>query len=321
MVRKRFEWLVGAALVLGAAGCGRGSLEPNGEDGVLMFLGPGTVLGEGLQAEVRLPRQHELKKGCRKLDLVCDRRTLEYDFDGTTLDLVMPAGFTLLGQALDASGHLLQVRCDQAPQSGPGELGVIVRDGAGAERYRDRYLLGCQRADRFEVRAPFTRYAVGSAVRLEPELRSGDTWLDGIGWRLDDPHRTLLDRAQPPLDLAAEHRALLFTAQAPGGPAVLHAGTVSAPLPFEVVPDASWTLGLHVEACSDASVHPQPTGTLADGARVGLPEGGCEYTFTPPEGEAVKSAGPCTACVDAPGLKGQLCLQLSGKSACAELGQ
>lgn len=325
-----------------AFGCdGQHVLHPNGKHQVLMFdVGVGT-LGEGLARDIIMPRQEILTRGCGKIDPLCEVKILQYDFDGTTLEVDPDPGLRLVEAPLDGGGYHLRVACDAAPASGQAELRVRVLAGAEV-KYADALDVACRRADGMLVDArpegldlaqpspPRALAAVGAKI-----LAGGSPWfsspdgpesLFGLGFTVDDADGAFALEGAPPWGAS-----FTLDARAPGGaPTEVHAGTISAALPVEVLADDAWTLALETRACSlDSSADESKTlasvavavsGRTAAGEYVGVARQGCDYTFTGSDGQTLSLPGlPCfDHCVATPGA-GQLCVSLGGKAACARV--
>jgi hypothetical protein len=324
-----------ALAALAPASCGFGPLEPNGTDHVLEFqLEPGEIstLAEGLAEDVRLPREEGLVRGCGKLDLTCDRKTLRFDFDGTTLEAGATAGFSVVESALEEAGYRIRVRCDRAPPGGSGELHVRVLAG-GSPRYDDRFDLACLHPDGLDLSPESPRYAIGAPVRVValPWAKSEDKSLHpdgriplgGTGFALSSG-ALALGQVMPQGTWGI---AISLDAVAPGTGGVVIAGAVSAPLPLQVLADDAWTLELDSSPCSEklpehtvTSVRASVKGIDSDGAPVTLQQDSCSYVFRSADGAAVMHPSAlCEQCIDTPSL-GTLCASLRGKSACVPVG-
>lgn len=331
---------VATVVTLLAAGCdGQHLLHPNGKEQVLMFdVGIG-ILGEGLARDIVLPREETLVRGCGKIDPICEVKTFRYDFDGTTLDVSLDSGLRLVEAPLESPGYRLRVACDAVPAGGQAELRVRVLAGA-AVKYADALDVPCRAADGMLVDArpesldvaeqspPRALAAVGAKI-----LAVGSPWasspdgrqsLFGLGFTVDGAADAFAIEDAPPLGASFWLQAL-----APGGTgAVMHAGTISAPLPVEAIPDDGWTLVLATRAgsfdqatgksASLPSVTVSVSGRTSAGEYVGVPRQGCDYTVTGSDGQ-VRSL-PGLHCFDQSidaAAGGQLCVMLGGKHACA----
>lgn len=303
--------------------CGGKELTPNGDKQVLFFGGVSSSLGEGLSRVIELPRQATVSNGCGKLDLVCDRKTFTYDFDGTSLEVTPPQGVQVASSALGEKGYAVTLTCVNALPDGVGPVNFRVLDGAGAVRYEDSTSIHCEKADALQLSADHPHYAIGAPVLLGTKLVKGDRTLDGIGWSIHDPQNAL-ERNEPGTDGGdtAVHSAFSFKAVAAGGGASVSAGTVTAPMPFDVVPDSAWTLAMDVSPCSSTQIRASLSAQLSDGAAVGLPESGCTFSSRDADGgtSAIQSYGGCAACLEAP-AQGTLCVTLSGHDACKPYGR
>ena len=331
---------VTAVVTLLAAGCdGQHLLHPNGKEQVLMFdVGIG-ILGEGLARDIILPREETLVRGCGKIDPVCEVKTFRYDFDGTTLDVSLDSGLRLVEAPLESRGYRLRVSCDAAPTGGQGEVRVRVLAGT-AVKYADAFDVLCRRADgmlvdvrpesldvaeksppRALAAAGARILAVGSPWVNSPE---GSESLFGLGFTVDGAGGAFAIEDAPPLGAS-----FWLDALSPGGSgAVIHAGTISAPLPVEAIPDDGWTLALATRACSFDQATGKPaslpsvkmsvSGRTAAGEYVGVPRQGCDYTFTGSDRQVHSLPGlHCfDQCIDA-AAGGQLCAMLGGRIACA----
>jgi hypothetical protein len=329
-----------AVVTLLAAGCdGQHLLHPNGKEQVLMFdVGIG-ILGEGLASDIILPREETLERGCGKINPVCEVKTFRYDYDATTLDVSLDSGLRLVEAPLEGRGYRLRVACDAAPMGGQGELRVRVLAGTSV-KYADALDVPCRSADGMlvdvrpesldiaEQSPPRALAAVGAKILAVGSpwttLPEGHQSLFGLGFTVDGAGGAFAVEDAPPLGAS-----FWLDALAPGGTgAVMHAGTISAPLPVEAIADSEWTLVLATRACSFDQVTGKPaslpsikvsvSGRTATGEYVGVPRRGCDYTFTGSDGQARSLPGlHCfDQCIDA-AAGGQLCAMFRGKNACA----
>jgi len=331
--------LAAVAALLAASCDGQHLLHPNGKDQVLMFDVGFGILGEGLARDIILPREKTLVRACNQTDPVCEVKTFRYDFEGTTIDVNPDPGLRLVEAPLDGRGYRLRVACDTAATDGHDELRVRVLDGTTV-KYADAIDVPCRAADGMlvdvrpesldiaEPSPPRALAAVGASI-----LAVGSPWADtpegqqslfGLGFTVDGAGSAFAIEDAPPLGASFYLEAL-----APGGAgATIHAGTISAPLPIEAIPDDAWTLVLATQACSfdDATNKPASlpavkvsvSGRTNAGEYVGVPRRGCDYTFTGSDGQVRSLPGlHCfDHCIDAV-AGGQLCAMLGGKNACA----
>lgn len=337
-MRLRAVALSALGTVLGV-GCYDTHIEANGKHHVLMFdrgIGP---LGEGLAADVILPRRETVVRGCGKLDPICDTKTFSYDYDGTTLEVDLDPGLRLVEAPLDDRGYRMRVACDATPANDVGEVRVRIIAN-GAVRYADALDVECRRADGLliDVRPesldlaqsspPRALAAVGAKIFVAASpwangSGGGQSSLLGLGFTVDDADGAFaLEGASP------WGASMTLDALAPGGSgSVLHAGTIHGTLPVEAVPDQDWTLVLGTRACSFdapadkattlASVSVSTAGRTATGDYVGVSREGCDFTFTGGDGTVLSRPGRhCfDQCIEAPG-GGQLCVSLGAKTAC-----
>jgi hypothetical protein len=335
----RMRSLAIAVATLLASGCDNSDIQPNGKHHVLTFDSGFLATGEGLASDIILPRQDIEVRGCAKVDPVCEVKVFNYDYDGTTLEADLDPGLRLVEAPLEDGGYRMRVACDQAPAGGVGEVRVRIVASDGV-RYADAWDIECHRADGLLVDVqpvsldigaaspPRALAAVGAQILavLGPWANvppGGQQSLGGLGFTLDDADGAFALDGSPPWGAV-----LTLDALAPGGTAsVVHAGTIQAPLPVEVVPDNAWTLGLTTRACNSGDTAGNPitpgsvavstAGHTAAGEYVGVPTQGCDYTFTGSDGTVLSQPGlPCfDRCINAPG-GGQLCVSLGVKTAC-----
>jgi len=104
---------------------------------VLFFVHSGSPY-VGQSQTVIIPRSVHVGGGSNGR-ILYRSRTYQYDFDGTTIEVSVPAGAVLLSADLDAAGYSLTIRCNA--DAGP-ELWVSIL-ASGSVRYRDGTYLRC----------------------------------------------------------------------------------------------------------------------------------------------------------------------------------
>ena len=326
----RWKWWGLALLVPGLLAC-PGSREPagpNGKQGVLFFFpdaeGP---VAQGLEMEVLLPA---------RLTSVSGGNHLEYDFEGTTLELEADAGVSVGSAWRYGRSWRFTYRCEPSPEdTGERELRVRVRALDGTERYADALAVTCRRPSAFLFTdvspwpaAPsddgVRRYGVGAQVRLYPRmeahgLRADDPPLAGRGpWRLEDPEGVArLGEAQGPvlpLNTPFEWEALR-----PGGGLTLHLGGRAAPLLVEVVEPSAVRFAVKIRREKDSGWFVRAGGVLArDGTTEVGGWGPCDLevrAFLEPT--SVRS-NTCVTWIPDSASRGEVCATFQGRRACAD---
>ncbi|HYG69305.1 MAG TPA: hypothetical protein VD838_16655, partial [Anaeromyxobacteraceae bacterium] len=201
------------------------------KEGVLFFRPEFTKVGAGLWQELRIPDHETLGDGPKSLSR---KESFDYDFAGTTLEVVGEPGLAVLGSALDEDGWAVRVRCDVPDR--PAELRVRVRAEGGEVRYEDAFDLSCRAPTRMEISKPEVpqRCAVGARVLVAHSIfDASGVRLSGHGVAVQDPESAALaiDPGQP--DTAGSQ--LWLAAVRPGAAATLRAGAIGAAIPVEVV--------------------------------------------------------------------------------------
>lgn len=318
-----------ALLASGLLAC-PGSREPagpNGKQGVLFFFpdaeGP---VAQGLEMEVLLPaRLTSVNRGQR----------LEYDFEGTTLELEADAGVSVGSAWRYGRSWRFTYRCEPSPEdTGERELRVRVRAPDGAERYADALAVTCRRpsALSFTDVSPWPaapsgdgvrRYVVGARVRLYPRMdaepfsRQGPELVGRGPWRLEDPQGVArLAEAQGPV--LALNTPLEWEALRPGGGLTLHLGGQVAPLLVEVVEPSAVRFAVKIRREKDSGWSVRAGGVLAsDGTTEVGGWGPCDLevkAFLEPT--RVRS-NTCVTWIPDSASRGEVCATFQGRRACA----
>lgn len=335
-----------AVLSLGLAGCpGKddGIRGPNrGKQDVLFFFAGGYwgPVANGLEEDLLIPASLSNPQG---------RGHITYDFEGTTLDVEVDAGLTVLRTWQSSShSHHLTFRCEPSEEAARTlEVRVRVRAPDGSVRYADATDVRCGQPGplRAEVRTtprdeynedgfywvsstqPAKAALVGAklAVKLDLPAR-GDTSLgslvgrgplEWVGWG------TALRRlGEGPLSLP---EPLLVEAVAPGEPPRVRFSGFEAPLDVEVVKEDAVQLRMGIE-------HGTPTLGWTFQARLvktadvttevaGLEEQSCSFEVRPKDGASFVKAGACRTYVESSAGPGTACLTIVGRpwpQTCAE---
>ncbi len=323
--------LVGV-LVLGLwlTGCG-GEEAPRGRGGKLGQLHlrmPGTPTAAGLSTSVLVAEL--LCKGDPDEGAPCDR----WDFEGTTVEVEGPPGFTFettrrlpktpSSYERQHAGHVIRIGCGAEPDVSHD---IRVRVMAGdVQRYEDVFTLRCHEPTGLRVE-PRNTSGGGMAVTLEGRFLLGgrltanltltatvngqpDVALGGEGLRVEDAKGLLRQReASSGFDLVA-------AGQSP----VLGYRNASVTLPLlEVVDTSAWTLAL--SAWSTSGLSPENPNEWRIRAQALAQDGtelkgldGCDWRVTLARGDVEQRIGACTL---SSSLRPQeACVRLGNQSVC-----
>jgi hypothetical protein len=107
---------------------------------VLFFVREQSFAAVGATQRVVVPRHRTIGGYLEGKGVPYRTKRFDYDFVGTTIEVSVPSGSTLVSADLVEEGYAIVVRCD-APLR--GILGVQIRKGAGT-RYADETYLECR---------------------------------------------------------------------------------------------------------------------------------------------------------------------------------
>lgn len=128
-----------ALLALALSACDPG--DPNGRNGVLQFRQVPYPVSVGQTGTMEIPDVFAIGPYWEGKGLIYHRKkTVRHDFAGTTLEVTVGAGATVLDTGIQDGDWLVAFRCD-----GAADPAFRVRVMAGAAvRYQDEYHLVCR---------------------------------------------------------------------------------------------------------------------------------------------------------------------------------
>lgn len=292
---------------------------PNGKQGVLFFFpeaeGP---VAQGLEMEVLLPAS---------LTSVSGRHHLEYDFEGSTLEVEADTGVSVRSVWRQGRSWRFTYRCEPSDtDTGEREVRVRVRAADGAERYADALAVTCRRPSALTLddvsnwSAPTADiherryYVVGSRLRLYPRIGDG---LVGRGpWRLEDPRGVLrpVDTAGPLL----LGTALELEVARPGEGMVVHLGALSAPVPVVAVEESAVRFALKVRRDAGSTYWSVRAGAVlaSDGTTEVGGWGPCELEVRPFLEKTTSLPLSCQTVIQDSAGRGEVCATFRGQRLC-----
>lgn len=127
-----------AALALLAAGCDPGP--PDGKERVLFFDHDRSFAEVGGSQRIVIPRRKTIGGYVLGRGLPYRKRTFEFDFAGTRLEVEVPPGAAVLTAGPSPEGYAIVVHCD-APVQGTLRVRILAGDRI---RYADATFLECR---------------------------------------------------------------------------------------------------------------------------------------------------------------------------------
>jgi hypothetical protein len=300
---------------------------PNGKQGVLFFFPdtPGPV-AQGLEMEVLLPGSLTSTSG---------RHHLEYDFEGTTLEVEADAGVSVGAAWRHGRSWRFTYRCEPSPEgpaedTGEREVRVRVRAPDGAERYADALAVRCRRPTALLLQdvSPWSAsprgdgvvlYAVGAQLRLYPRM-APDLVGRGPG-RLEDPQGVArpVEALGPVVPLGTP---LVLETVRPGAGLTLHLGGLVAPLPVEVVEPAAVRFGLKVRHEKDRGWFVRAGAVLArDGSTEVGGWGPCALEVRPFLEKSTTLPSACVTWIADSASRGEVCATFQGQRVCEDFSR
>jgi hypothetical protein len=257
MLAMRWTGVLGLGVWMAAlTGCGEA--RGTGKEGELYIRKQGIELASGLFTTIRID---DLRTWPENNDPLEAERVERWDFAGTTLRVLAPAGFDFEITRVEApfegvpGGYRLRTRCDGEPGVAH-EVRVQVMSSERI-RYEDAFELTCfepTRLDLVELRHPYAapgqpgvgRYFVGGAIEadilLYADTPQGEKAVGGEGLELTDS-RGLLRMGAPQPKLRRNTGSILEIVAPGTGPELSYRGA-SLRLPMEAVQDEGWRLEL-----------------------------------------------------------------------------